>query len=173
MLTQEELRKLFDYSPDDGQLRWRVRKPCHNGIGIIAGYQTSSVTKGGKKNSYVRIKIDGVFYMAHVVIWMWMTGEWLPRKVDHVDCDGTNNRWSNLRKTTGRLNMANTRMRSDNKTGFKGVCIKKGNRSKKYVAQINDRGKTRVIGYFLTPEEASQAYLVAAKSAFGQFAREK
>lgn len=46
---------------------------------------------------------------------------WLPELVDHVDRDWHNNAIDNLRPATHAQNNQNSRMRSDNKSGFRGV----------------------------------------------------
>ena len=60
-------------------------------------------------------------------------------------------------------------MRSDNTTGFKGVCYYKAN--KKWGANIFVEGKSRFLGLYLSPEEAHEAYRKTAQEHFGEFAR--
>lgn len=82
--------------------------------------------------------------------------------VDHINGDALNNCRSNLRLATTAQNLANRRMRRNNKSGFKGVTINK--KSGKYTASI-------VIKTFDTAEEAAKMYDRLAKVAFGEFAR--
>jgi hypothetical protein len=42
--------------------------------------------------------------------------------MDHVNGDRADNRWCNLREATQSQNQANTSMRADNISGYKGVC---------------------------------------------------
>ena len=65
--------------------------------------------------------------------------------------------------------MANVKLRSDNKTGYKGVSWARS--KKKYCTQIQSKGRHRFIGYFSTPIEAARAYDKVARSLFGEFAR--
>ena len=161
-MSYADVRALFDYNEETGQLVWRVAKPRIR-IGMVAGHLHSG---------YVRVTINGKRYMAHTVIWLWMTGEWASRGVDHVDGNGTNNKWANLRKCTGRLNNANTKLRSDNRLGIKGVFVRRNCPERPYLARISVApGKQKVLGYFATPEEAHTAYVSAAQSYFGEFAR--
>jgi len=92
-------------------------------------------------------------------------------QVDHIDCDGLNNRRSNLRPATRCENARNQRMFRNNKSGFKGVCYDK--RRHKWRAIIGVAGrKRRHLGQFDTPEAAHAAYVAAAKELYGEFARE-
>jgi hypothetical protein len=90
-------------------------------------------------------------------------------KGDHRDPSATlDNRRSNLRLATGTQNNANSRLRVDNTTGFKGVTkTKKG----RFMAQIRTNGKRRHLGYRGTAEEAGKLYQEAAKECFGEYAR--
>lgn len=86
--------------------------------------------------------------------------------VDHKNHDSLDNRRSNLRKCTTSENSRNQRLRTNNKSGFKGVhkC------SKKWIAQIRLHGKPTIVGRFRTPEEAARAYDEAAREHYGEFA---
>lgn len=89
--------------------------------------------------------------------------------VDHRDSNGLNNQRSNLRSATASQNLANSRIRRDNTSGYKGVYLNK--RVQRWVAQITVNGKTRGLGYFATAEEAAARYDIAAIEAWGEFAR--
>ena len=55
-------------------------------------------------------------------------------QVDHEDRDTTNNKLSNLRLLTNAENQLNTKVRSDSKSGHKGVIFdKKGNKWRAYI----------------------------------------
>lgn len=89
--------------------------------------------------------------------------------IDHRNGDGLDNRRANLRITTQAQNCANTRIRSNNKSGFKGVSWKKG--SNAWVAQIRRNDKSYHLGLFADREEAARAYDAAAVEFFGEYAR--
>jgi hypothetical protein len=91
--------------------------------------------------------------------------------VDHKDGDGLNNRRENLRICNRSQNAINSKIRSDNTVGYKGVSIHSNQRLKKrFVAQITFCKKHIFIGCFLTAEEAARAYDSVAREKFGEFA---
>jgi hypothetical protein len=89
--------------------------------------------------------------------------------VDHIDCDGLNNRRGNLRLATTAQNQHNSRAHKDNSSGFKGVywC----NSNQKWGASIQVNRKRRYLGSFVTPEEAHAAYCAASSKMHGEFGR--
>jgi len=89
--------------------------------------------------------------------------------IDHADRNGLNNQKSNLRFCLNSQNLMNTRIRSDNTSGFKGVTYHSQN--KRWRATINKDGKQVSLGCYGTPEEAAFAYNKAAFELFGEFAR--
>lgn len=89
--------------------------------------------------------------------------------VDHIDGNGLNNRRENLRVATAYENRYNLPAISSNKTGYKGVYLRKENN--KYISTITFESKRIYLGEFATPEEAYKAYCDAAKKYHGEFAR--
>lgn len=94
-------------------------------------------------------------------------------KVDHINHDTLFNCKINLRVCTDAENGRNLPTRKTNKSGYRGVWLKKnypGNtRRKRWVASIKINYKVKIIGYFLTKEEAALAYNEASKKYFGEF----
>jgi hypothetical protein len=90
-------------------------------------------------------------------------------QIDHIDGDGLNNRRCNLRLATKAQNAHNSRVRSDNKSGYKGVSWNK--KAGKWVAQIQINTKTKYLGLFTTPEDAYAAYCKASAKFHGDFGR--
>jgi len=94
------------------------------------------------------------------------------RRGDHVISEQTlNNSDKNIRIGTASQNNQNSRKRSDNTTGFKGVYFYKDGRPKPYWAYITVNRKRIGLGYYEKAEEAHEAYCEAAKKYFGEFAR--
>jgi HNH endonuclease/AP2 domain len=155
------IRELFDYDADSGLLRWRDRARSRKVDGVVgtrckSGYLTTRLIVGGGPKSYY----------IHRLIWLWVYGEWPPMDIDHANLDRTDNRLSNLRLASESDNVHNQRCRNDN--GFKGVWRQK---SGNWAAGITKDRKRIHLGTFPTPEQANDAYRVAAESMHGDFAR--
>jgi hypothetical protein len=79
--------------------------------------------------------------------------------VDHINRDKLDNRRANLRITTQSVNVFNTPLRKDNKSGVKGICWNKQYRRWQVEAKLN---KERFpLGYFVDLKDA-----IAARAAF-------
>ncbi len=89
--------------------------------------------------------------------------------VDHIDNNKLNNRRNNLRICTDSENKRNAPIRSNNKSGFKGVHWNKG--KNKWKAHVSCFPKKIHIGYFTCKIEAARAYNEAALKHHGEFAR--
>lgn len=77
---------------------------------LLTGQDIGSIGQSG----YVLVGITlpnqkPMLYRAHMMAWLLMTGEWPAEgfQVDHKDRDKANNRWSNLRLVSARLNSLN------------------------------------------------------------------
>lgn len=88
---------------------------------------------------------------------------------DHEDGDSLNNRRSNLRPASHSENMRNRKKHKNNRSGYKGVYQEK--RTGRWVAQIRSHNKKHWLGSFATPEEAHEAYKLAANELHHEFAR--
>jgi len=86
--------------------------------------------------------------------------------IDHKDRNTLNNRRSNLRICTRTQNNMNRPKQKNNSTGFKGVTV---NQCGNFLARITINKKIVCLGTYKTPEEASQAYIKAAKKLQGDF----
>ena len=92
----------------------------------------------------------------------------LTPQVDHKNHNTLHNFRANLRPCTGTLNLGNTRIRGDNKTGAKGVFWDSGRQ--RYQARIRFKGKSMYLGRYSTASEASAVYRRKAAELFGEFA---
>ena len=163
-LTQMRLRELLDYDPETGIFTRRVRMS-----NCAAGTPAGSLRDTG----YISISVDDRAYRAHLLAWLWMTGEWPVGFLDHKNMNKSDNRWKNLREANKSQNMANRGSPLNNSSGLKGVSpYRAGSKyGKPWQAGIQKNGKKIHIGHFATPEEAHAAYCVAAEQLFGQFAK--
>ena len=87
---------------------------------------------------------------------------------DHIDWNWLNNQKSNLRVCTHQENMMNQGKRKNNTSGFKGVSWDKWN--KKWRARIQVSLKLKHIWYFVTKEDAYEAYCTACIKYHWEFA---
>lgn len=156
------LAEMLDYNPESGDFRWRKR---------ISGRSEGSIAGHLSKNGYVFIRLDGELIGAHRIAWALMTGSFSAKEIDHVDCNPSNNSWANLREATPSENRMNTKIRRDNKSGFKGVSWDRLN--KKWVARVRCPLTKKYIncGRYDMASEAKIAYDERAKVLHGDFFR--
>lgn len=156
-LTQSRLREILFYDPSTGRFAWCDLERAHKPVGHVHhGYLKISVPGHG-----------GIY--AHRLAWLYMTGEWPTKSIDHADCDRSNNAWSNLRLASRQQNAANSIRQRRNITNAKGVSKRKDRDGYRAFIQVGDRNVH--LGDYNTIEEAAAAYAGAAKVAFGEFAR--
>lgn len=88
--------------------------------------------------------------------------------VDHIDGNPGNERRKNLRVTDHVKNCWNTKLKTENHSGYKGVSFDK--EKQKYQAQIVENKNYHFLGYYANPEDAARTYDEAARFYFGEFA---
>lgn len=146
----DEIRNHFSY--DDGKL-------------FRNGAEVGWFDKGC---SYFRVRFKNKSYLLHRLIYAYHYG-YLPKFIDHIDRDKTNNRIKNLRGTEKKQNnTVNSVARSDNTSGYKGVTWHKS--SKKWHSSIFKDGKRHYLGVFNDIKEAAKIYNDKARELFGEFA---
>lgn len=149
-----ELRAILAYDPLTGVLTWKVAPPRKP---FLLGKPAGATDPDG----YILLKIKQVMYRANRLIWFYVTGEWPPAdlEVEHWDGNPSNNRWLNLRLATRKQNQQNVfKVRSDSKTGIKGVSQESAN---SFSATVRVDGKKVRLGSFPTAELAGEAYALA------------
>lgn len=162
-LTQSRLKELLHYDQKTGVFLWLKTTSNRAKVGSVAGS-----TKDYGRTSYRRIGIDGVVYFAHSLAFLYVTGEYL-KYIDHENGDGVDNRFSNLRPCNASQNVANSRLRLNNRSGAKGVHWDPSR--KKWLAQIMVGRRHVFLGRFDELVRASAVYADAAEKHFGEFAR--
>lgn len=127
--------------------------------------------KPNSHKGYCQVAFNGTMCFYHRIIWCLYYGEDVKRGeiIDHKDGDRTNNKIENLRVCDINQNSYNRKRPCNNKVGLKGVHWNKEKR--KYVAKINERGKSHFLGYYLLAQEAHDAYCEASKKYHGEFGR--
>jgi len=89
--------------------------------------------------------------------------------IDHINKNTLDNRKENLRICTKSQNAANSKLRVDNSSGYKGVGYNKKNRS--YSARVRFNGIYHRVHGCKSEIEAALAYDQMASELFGDFAR--
>lgn len=152
-LTAERLRELLHYDPETGVFTNRTNRQRAR-AGTVAGAIVS--------NGYRGITLEYYPFMAHRLVWLYVYGRWPAGTIDHINGDRADNRLENLRDVSHAENMQNLRGPvSRNKSGFLGVSQLR--RNGKWAAFIKLNGKSRNLGSYDTPEDASRAYLIAKR----------
>lgn len=164
-ITAETFRPVISYDPETGIFTWADRAGDHGwtrrNAGKPAGYVDTS-------NGYIRIGVFGTRFFAHRLAVLYMTGAWPTDAVDHINGNPLDNRWANLRCATKAQNEHNTGLRSNNKSGVKGVSWDKSRG--RWFASITVNGKERALGRFDDIEEATKARRAAEAEHHGVFA---
>lgn len=96
-LTQDKLKSILTYYPDEGVFRWNFNSNARARKGDVAG------TKG---DGYRYITINGFKFAVHQLAFLYMEG-YIPAETDHKDRIKSNNRWNNLMASSRKHNNRN------------------------------------------------------------------
>lgn len=140
VITQELLKQLLHYDPETGVFTWRVARGGSQ-VGDVAGHECFKGTK-----AYIIMGINGRIDRAHRLAFVYMTGDWPNDEVDHINGDGTDNRWDNLRDATRVENCRNMRLHNHNTSGVSGVSWRK--QRDKWRAYITVENRQINLGHF-------------------------
>lgn len=155
------LHGILNYNHETGKLTWKVSRGSKS-----AGSEAGTTHKRG----YIRIRIFGRYYMAHVIAWAMYHGRWPTGMIDHRNGITGQNDIENLREASRQQNAHNSKPRSDSALGIKGVQLPKG--AKSYRAVItNLKGKKIRIGGFKTAGLAKEFRDLLAEMMHGEYAR--
>lgn len=151
-LTAERLRELLHYDPNTGVFI-NIAQRKRVVVGDVAGCIDPS-------NGYIKICIDYGKHYAHRLAFLYMTGEWPSKHVDHINGDKVDNSWSNLRDVSRSTNLQNIKKQPSNGTsGLLGAQRKR----KRWSSKIRVNGAIVPLGSFATAEEAHNAYIEAKR----------
>lgn len=146
--TQQDIQNTFDYI--DGFLYWKDPKSNRVINRRLAGYKT--------KHNYRKVHFFGKQIYEHRLIFMMHYG-FMPKYIDHIDGNKSNNKIENLREVEHYQNMMNVKIKKNNSSGIKGVCFDK-NRSK-WMVRITANNKTINLGRY---DDLELAELVAQEA---------
>jgi len=121
-----------------------------------------------ESRGYLCFRAFGLKLSVHRVVYFLING-FIPEFIDHVDGDRKNNSPKNLRSATISQNNMNARIKSNNRSGFKGVS--KVKKSGNFVSKIMANGKLHYLGEYKIAYDAAKAYDAAAIELHGEFAR--
>tara|TARA_R110002167_G_scaffold104166_1_gene268675 strand:- start:1490 stop:1984 length:495 start_codon:yes stop_codon:yes gene_type:complete len=138
MIKLEDVMSQVCYDRDTGLFTYLKSAGCRKS-GDIVGWSDAS---NGVK--YKITKINKVKVRLHRLAFFYVTGRW-PIQIDHINGDGSDNRWENLREVSGNENNKNTKILKNNKSGVHGVSWYKG---KKWASKITVMKKQIHLGYY-------------------------
>ena len=143
---QQYFSSILRYDPDTGVFIWKMRPPINKSNNIFnalfAGKQAGSLHSCKRsKTKYIAIKLGCKTYKAHRIAFLIMQGI-LPEQVDHIDHNGTNNAWNNLRASDKKDNARNLPKLVSNKSSCIGVNWHKA--AKKWQVRAVNREGVRV-----------------------------
>jgi len=147
-LTQEEIKRLFNYDPEMGIFTWK-----HRSEGTFLANEHQNLTcrlwngkHAGKRagqnlKRYRIIKVKGGRYLESRLAYIYVHGDVLSQddEMDHKNRDSFDGRIENLRLSTRQSNMRNCNPRKNNTCGVNGVCFHK--RDNLWVASVRSGGK--------------------------------
>ena len=145
-LTQEELKRWLHYDSLTGvwtNIKERHKCPVGKVLGSIA------------HNGYISIGLLGYQYYAHRLGWLYETGSFPKKGLDHRDKNRQNNKFLNLREASDALNSTNRLKSVKNTSGTTGVIY--CNSHNKWRAQIMVERKQVFLGLFTDKQLAINA----------------
>ena len=147
---QKKLRHELRYDPETGDFFRAVDGRCKKAgekvghINKVLGYKTVNWNGGNK--------------YAHRLAWLYVYGR-LPREIDHINGNRSDNRLCNLREATHAQNLENISPTPKGANSLIGASFLA--RTGKWSAQIQIGGRKKHLGYFATEQEAHDAYKAA------------
>ena len=109
-MNADFLNKLFIYDKATGILTRRIKRgTCHH-VGQIVGY--INVPKN-HPYPYLMTRIKGKLRYIHRIVWLMREG-WLPKMIDHINRNKSDNFIENLREVTQSENSKNVNKRMIN-----------------------------------------------------------
>lgn len=145
-LVRSELRL------QDGKLYWRER-----GNGRKRDCRAGNL----ERNGYRRVKLGGLSYYEHRLVFALFHGRWPAAQIDHKDGIHDHNNPENLREVSNRENLrAFQKKAAGSSSKYRGVYWDKS--AKKWHAQIAKDGNNHYLGLFTNEDDAAIAFNNAA-----------
>ena len=128
---------MLNYNQKTGILSWKKAKSNRVKENNVVGSLSS--------NGGLVIGFNGKTYLVHRVIWLYVYG-YMPKLIDHINGDRTDNRLCNLREADYAKNNQNAKLSKTNTTGVKNIHIDK--RTGKWCVQVRAFGIKKHFGVF-------------------------
>lgn len=171
-LSIEKLNELFEPDFDAGILYHKPKKhgDLNNHIDVKRWNTKFANKKVGYISSkgYIVVQYKGRKIPVHRIIWAMYYKAWPISKIDHKNRNKLDNRIENLRLASSAENGINTSIFKSNTSGYKGVSWQK--LKNMWESRIMFNGKTHVLGYYSSKEEAHKVYCMKCIELYGDFA---
>ena len=154
-LTLETANHLFEYK--DGNLYWKNPVQKQN-RGKVVGFDSG--------NGYKRVDIKGKQYYVHRIVYLMQHGT-IPKIIDHIDGNSSNNAIENLRPANTSQNMMNSVKKQKNTSGYRNVFPNKERDT--WVVYITINKKTKFFGSYEDVELAGLVAEEARRKYHGEF----
>lgn len=157
-MDQKTANEIFEYR--EGKLFWKMD--------VSNKARKGSECGSLMHNGYCEIKYNRKRYYRHRIIFLMHNG---PTKlcIDHINGNVSDDRIENLRSCEHIQNIYNSKIRTDNTSGFKGVSW--SNQKKAWRVRVWANRKEILIGFFEDLDEAGKAAESARERLHGEFAR--
>jgi len=155
MITQEQVKKLFNYDSKTGILSRNFKSYSQLNIGTLS------------EKGYLLVGIGQSKFRVHRIAFLYQHG-YLPKYIDHINGIRDDNRIENLRECTNSENLWNAKKRSNCSSDIKGVCW--STERKLWEAYINVNNKRIRLGRFWDEETAGQIVNIERLKLHGEFA---
>ena len=98
IINYEDIAAALSYDPLTGVIKWKYRRGLRAWRDVKwAGKPAGTINHPA---NFVVITFNRKQYKAHRLAWMLVTGKWPEQKIQHINGDHADNRWSNLREVT-------------------------------------------------------------------------
>jgi len=151
-ISIEKLQEWFTYDPLTGWIQWKKKPNRNTRPGDKAGWTVTDLKNG---MHYIVIQCEKNKMLAHVAAFALQTGKLPTGEIDHINGNGVDNRWENLRDVSHAINGRNQKMSKANTSGAMGVDFHAASQS--WRARIIVNRKEKHLGMFKTKEDAIAA----------------
>lgn len=167
------LRRLLDYDPETGELKWKERpvwmfkKPRSDrtrkwkASNWNSRYANSPAFTSKDRYGYYQGNLLNRVNRAHRVIWALHYGKWPSEDIDRINGVRDDNRIQNLRAVSRMKNLQNVRLRPNNTSGRVGVSWM--SKKQKWQAYIGHANQRHALGQFANFDDAVAARKAAER----------